>query len=56
MLDREIMVKKMKKAHEDKSYTFYGDNNFDDWSDEEVLNNYMDMLNFLSDARTHTDW
>lgn len=56
MLDRETMLDKMKKAHEDKSYIFYGDSNFDDWTDKEVQNKYMDMINFLSDARTHTDW
>ncbi len=56
MLDKETMIENMKNAHEDQSYIFYGNSNFNDWTDEEIQNNYMDMLNFLSDARTHTDW
>ncbi len=56
MLSREEMIEKMEKAHNDKSYIFYKDHDFKNWSDEKVQDKYIDMINFQSDARTHTDW
>ncbi len=56
MLTREEMIEELKKAHEDKTYIFYHGTDFENWSDEKVQSKYMDMRNYLSDARTHTDW
>ena len=36
-------------------YRFYREN-IDDIPDNQVEERYMQMMNFLSDARTHTDW
>ena len=42
----------MKMMEESGQYYFYGEN-IDEIPDDQVVERYMQMMNFLSDARTH---
>ena len=53
--EREFYIEKLKEAEESKTYFLYGlDPNT--MTLEELQDKYMTMVNYLSDARTHTDW
>ena len=56
MLSREEMIERLKKAETDKVYFVYNDNNFEEMTDEKLETTYINMQNYLSDARTHTDY
>ncbi len=56
MLSREEMIERMREAEANGTYHFYGRYDFDTLDDEKIQSIYMDMINYLSDARTHTDW
>lgn len=45
----------MHKMEDSGQYRFYGEN-IDDIPDDQVVDRYMTMMNYLSDARTHDDW
>ena len=53
--DREFYIEKFKEAEERKTYFLYG---LDPktMTLEELKDKYMTMVNYLSDASTHTDW
>ena len=44
--------KYMKMMEESGQYHFYGEN-IDEIPDDQVVDRYMQMMSFLSDARTH---
>ena len=45
----------MHEMEDSGRYRFYGEK-IEDIPDDQVVNRYMTMMNFLSDARTHSDW
>ena len=45
----------MRKMEDSGQYRFYGEN-IDDIPDDQVVERYMTMMNYLSDARTHDNW
>ena len=47
--DRRDRMREMEKSGQ---YRFYGEK-IDDIPDDQVTDRYMQMMNFLSDARTH---
>ena len=47
--------KRMHEMEDSGQYRFYGEN-IDDIPDDQVVDRYMTMINFLSDARTHDNW
>ena len=63
MFDEDVMKlidiwdkrKRMHKMENSGQYRFYGEN-IDDIPDDQVVDRYMQMRNFLSDARTHDNW
>ena len=50
--DREYYIEEFRKARESKTYFLYGENP-EEMTLEELKNAYIDMQNYLSDARTH---
>ena len=46
------MFRKIKEEEKSGEYHFYGED-LDSLTDEEVIDKYMNMINYLSDARTH---
>lgn len=52
---RADMLEKMHREQDAGRYIFYG-KDIDSLSDEEVKTAYMNMMNYQSDARTHSDW
>lgn len=56
MLSREEMIKKLEKAKEDRVYYCYGTEDFSTLDDEKISDLYSNMQNYLSDARTHSDY
>ena len=46
---------RMHEMEDSGQYRFYGEK-IDEIPDDQVEDRYMQMMNFLSDARTHTDW
>ena len=44
--------KRMHEMEDSGQYRFYGEK-IDDIPDDQVTDRYMQMMNFLSDARTH---
>ena len=51
----EEMRAYMHEMEDSKQYIFYGEK-IDEIPDEQVEDRYMQMQNFLSDARTHDNW
>ena len=50
--DREYYIEEFRKARESGKYYLYGENP-DEMTLEELKDAYIDMQNYLSDARTH---
>ena len=50
--DREYDIEEFRKARESGKYYLYGKNP-DEMTLEELKDAYIDMQNYLSDARTH---
>ena len=55
MLDRESMIGRLREA-KNKTYYFYESTALDAMEDEKIENLCANMMNHLSDARTHKDW
>lgn len=55
MLTRQEMIERMKKAKEEKIY-FTGITDYESLTDEEIIDQYANMQNYLSDIRTHTNY
>ena len=53
--DRQFYIDKFQEAERENQYYLYGKNP-EKMTLEELQDQYMNMMNFLSDARTHTDW
>ena len=53
--DRQFYIDKFQEAEREKQYYLYGKDP-EKMTLEELQEQYMNMMNFLSDARTHTDW
>ena len=54
-MSRADMQEKTHREQDAGRYIFYG-KDINTLSDEEVKTAYMNMLNYQSDARTHSDW
>ncbi len=50
--DREYYIEEFRKARESRKYYLYGENP-EKMTLEELKDAYMNMQNYLSDARTH---
>ena len=53
--NREFYIEEFRKAKEEKRYYLY-QYDPEKMTLEELQSQYMNMINYLSDARTHTDW
>ena len=54
MMTNEETREYMRKMEQSGQYRFYGEK-IDDIPDDQVVDRYMTMMNYLSDAQTHDD-